>query len=114
MKKSHIVLLSFCAAFLCILLGVFITRNLMHNYFLGSYEPNSSKQSSDAEGKININTAPAEELMLLPGIGELTAQRIIEYRIQNGQFTSIEQLSNVKGIGQGTMDKIRDYITTGG
>ena len=114
MKKSHIVLITISAAFLCILSGIFISRNLLPHFSLKTYEPDHSMDVPASERKININTATAEDLMLLPGIGEITAQRIIDYREQNGPFQSVEQLTNVKGIGEGTMEKVRDYITTGG
>lgn len=114
MKKSHIVLLSACAAFLCVVLGIFVSRSLFPLYFVKTNVPDSVAQSFDSDGKININTATAEDLMLLPGIGELTAQKIIDYRETNGPFTSIANLTEVDGIGEGTLNKIRDYITTGG
>jgi competence protein ComEA len=61
--------------------------------------------------QININTASIEELDLLPGIGPAIAQRIIDYRTQNGAFTSIEEIMNVKGIGPATFAKFEDAIT---
>lgn len=61
--------------------------------------------------KININTAKVSELTTLSGIGETYAQRIIEYREQNGDFKSIEDIKNVKGIGDALFEKIKDYIT---
>ena len=60
---------------------------------------------------ININTATAEELDLLPEIGPVLAQRIVAYRNAFGDFESIEDLLRVNGIGEKTLDKIRDYIT---
>lgn len=60
--------------------------------------------------KININTATAQELEALPGIGPTLAQRIVAYREANGPFTSIEQLLEVKGIGPVLLEKIRPYI----
>lgn len=63
--------------------------------------------------KININTATIEELVQLPGIGEVKARNIIEYRNKNGYFTSIDELINVNGIGEKTLDKIKDFITIG-
>ena len=61
-------------------------------------------------GKININTADKEHLMLLTGIGEVMAQRILDYREQNGPFTCAEDLLNVKGIGNASLEKLRDQI----
>lgn len=63
-----------------------------------------------ADGRININTAPAEELVMLDGIGEKLAQRIIDYRTENGSFSVIEELALVKGISSKTVDRIRDKI----
>jgi len=64
-------------------------------------------------GLININTATLEELDSLPGIGPITAQKIIDYRLANGLFNRIEDIMNVPGIGEGTFTKIKDLITVG-
>lgn len=63
------------------------------------------------ESKVNINTASAEELQTLTGIGEKKAQAIIDYRTQNGNFQSIDQLTEVDGFGEKTVEKLRDSIT---
>jgi competence protein ComEA len=63
--------------------------------------------------KININTATAEQLDALPGIGPVRAQAIIDYRNQHGAFKSIEEIENVKGIKTGEFSKIQDSITVG-
>lgn len=60
---------------------------------------------------ININTADADLLDSLPNIGEVRAAAIIEYRNEFGDFTCIEDLMNVSGIGEKIFEKIRDYIT---
>lgn len=62
------------------------------------------------DGMVNINTASAQELQTLPGIGEVRAVAIIDYRNKNGEFTSIEELKNVSGIKEGTFEKIMDKI----
>lgn len=62
---------------------------------------------------ININIAPLEELDTLPGIGPTTAQKIVDYREQNGPFISAEDIINVSGIGPGTYERIKDLITVG-
>ncbi|MDW5300561.1 MAG: helix-hairpin-helix domain-containing protein [Sedimentibacter sp.] len=66
--------------------------------------------NEENEGKIDINNASKEILMSLSGIGEIYAQRIIEYRNKQ-QFTSIEEIKNIEGIGDKTFDKIKDSIT---
>ena len=63
------------------------------------------------KGLININTASQEELESLPGIGEVKARAIIDYRTQNGYFLNLEELLNVAGIGQKTYDQLKDLIT---
>jgi len=63
--------------------------------------------------KININTATAEELDALPGIGPVKSQAIVEYRNQHGPFKTIEEVENVKGIKAGEFSKLKDHITVG-
>lgn len=63
---------------------------------------------------ININTADADELTELPGIGEVLAQRIVDYRTRHGSFTAPEQLTMVEGIGEGRAEAILDLVTVGG
>lgn len=62
-------------------------------------------------GKININTATVEQLDVLPGIGPAIGQRIIDYRAQNGNFAKIDDIKNVRGIGDAVFDQIKDLIT---
>jgi len=64
-----------------------------------------------AGGLIDVNTATAIELEELPGVGEVIAQAIVDYRTENGPFTSIDQLVDVSGIGDATLESIRDLVT---
>ena len=72
---------------------------------------NESQSGSDKSGLININTATAEDLQTLSGIGEVRAKAIVEYRTQNGNFSKIEDIKNVSGIGDATFSNIKSMIT---
>ncbi|CAB1240138.1 helix-hairpin-helix domain-containing protein [Clostridium sp. MT-14] len=75
--------------------------------------PNSSALSESqigSDGKININRASKEELKTIPGVGDITAQKIMDYREQNGDFASVEDLKKIDRIGDKTLDKMRDKI----
>ena len=63
---------------------------------------------------ISINDADMESLMALPGIGEVLAQRILDFRTENGAFSAPEELLNVEGIGKKRLEEILDLITIGG
>ncbi len=79
-----------------------------------SSQPASKPVSQSAQkvsGKVNINTATVAQLDTLPGIGVTYAQRIIDYRNSNGGFKSVDELKNVKGIGDKTFEKFKDQIT---
>lgn len=67
--------------------------------------------SIETNSPININKADKSQLQLLPGIGETIAQYIIDYRMQNGNFKSIEEIKNVSKIGDKTFEKIKDRIS---
>lgn len=67
--------------------------------------------SSEQTSLININTANSAQLQTLKGIGEVKAQAIIDYRNANGNFSSVDELINVSGIGEKTLENIRPYIT---
>ena len=78
----------------------------------GVVEENSNTNESKGENeKVNINTASQSELDGLPGIGDSIAKRIIDYREQNGNFKSIEELKEVKGIGEAKFEEIKDRVT---
>lgn len=70
----------------------------------------SENDGVSAQGKININQASASELTAIPGVGTVIAQRIVEYR-NGARFKSIEDIKNVKGIGEATFEKMKSHIT---
>lgn len=67
-------------------------------------------QEAESDGRVNINTADAEELKTLPGIGEAKAASIIAYREKNGAFAAIEDIKNIEGIKDGVFAKLEDCI----
>ena len=73
-------------------------------------EGQADVESLQSNNLININTASADILMTLPGIGEVYAKRIIDYR-SSKKFNSIEEIKNIQGIGDKTFDKLKDLIT---
>jgi competence protein ComEA len=73
----------------------------------------SAKASPAPAGIVNINTASASDLEALPGIGAKTAARIVEYRQKNGPFKKIEELMNVRGIGEKNFLKLKPQISVG-
>lgn len=81
------------------------------NAAIGNNDKNKdTKNGNDNKGLININTAELTELTTIPGIGESKAQKIIEYRKDNGGFRSIEDIMLIPGIKEGMFNKIKDYI----
>lgn len=70
-----------------------------------------NNNSLNQTNKISINNASLEELMTIPGIGESKAKSIIDYRNMNGPFNTIEDITNVSGIGENVFAEIKEYIT---
>ena len=70
----------------------------------------SEPVSSRGDWPVPLNSATLEELDTLPGIGPVTAQAILDYREANGPFSSLDELTNVYGIGEKTLEKIRPYL----
>ena len=69
----------------------------------------SGRGTAKAGGKVHLNTATAAELTVLPGVGDITAQRILEYRAAHG-FAGIEDVMKVKGIGKAKFSKMQPYL----
>lgn len=72
----------------------------------------SKSLNSSSTNKVNINTASEAELLKIPGVGPAKVREIIDYRQKNNTFHSIEDLKNIKGIGDKTFERIKEYITT--
>ena len=99
-----------------VLLGVYITQTRTP-YTVSVQRPiaveadETRDTQDDARGLLDLNTATAEDLEELPGVGPAIAERIIAYREQCGQFLDPEQLLEVDGIGPSKYEKIRDLVT---
>ena len=73
--------------------------------------PPENLDSNTSNKKIDLNTATLEELESLPGIGKELGKRILAYRESNGNFSSIEELKKINGIGQKTFEKLKNLVT---
>lgn len=91
-----------------------ITQALVLTLLFGlTYAPAlASAQASKASAteKVNLNTATEEQLQTLPGIGPSVAKRIIDHRNKNGKFTKIEEILNIRGIGEKKFQRIKDRL----
>jgi len=126
MKKHYgiFALVSTCLICLAFLGGVYLGRNLTGSDILVSASPaNTQAPTTPPTGKnavsapsdtIDINRATLSQLQTLPGIGPVLAQRILDYREENGSFTSPADLTKVAGIGTKRLEAILDHITVGG
>ena len=78
---------------------------------LSSVSVLAQKSGPAATEKVNLNTATVEQLKSLPGIGPAMAKLIVEHRTKAGKFTRIEEIMNIKGIGEKKFQKIKDRLT---
>jgi competence protein ComEA len=70
-------------------------------------------QSASRAAPVDLNSATVEALIRIPGIGEVMAQRIVDWREEHGPFRRAEDLIKVKGVGEKTFDKLRPYVKVG-
>ena len=117
MNKSEKILLCVCLLLSSVIVSYnlfFIpslpNANVVKKEFTFKESKNDAKKYETHAGKININVSDENELIKIPGVGKSTAERIIEYRGQNGGFSSISEITNVKGIGNAKFNSMKDYI----
>lgn len=115
-KPAEWTLVAVTALFAFLLLVVFVLRDLRDTpvQVRAMTSAAEAAASPSAAEKLNVNTATAQQLQTLPGIGEVLARRIIAYREENGPFRSVGELALVDGLGQKKLEAIWDLITTGG
>ena len=111
LTKTDVFLLGLTVLFV---LAMALTWLLTPRQVRGGYDISAvpPEETAPALLKVNINTASAEELDGLPGIGPVLAQRIVDWRTENGPFTDATQLLEVDGIGQTVLESIQDFIVT--
>ena len=131
-KAAPMIMIGLTVAFAVFLLGFFVGRNFTNpgiTMIVVETQPaptaapiqetrdDTSKPTEEVtkptlgNWKININTATVDELVILPGVGPVLAQRIIDYRTANGAFQGIEDLTKVSGIGDKTYQQLAEFIT---
>ena len=111
--KSEIILLGLTAVFLCALAGLSLRdrQDRVPGVVIETEAEVSPEEIAPDFPPVDLNTATAEELDTLPGIGESLARRIIAYREANGPFGSIEEIMEVSGIGEAKFAELEDRVT---
>ena len=114
MKKGKFIMLCLCFCFFSLVIGMFLGRNTRHEYILLPSEETSMISEQSADPRLDLNEMSKAQLMSLPGIGELLADRIVAYRDQYGPFQSIDELLMVEGIGEVKIERISPFVFIGG
>lgn len=117
MKKAKFILLSICALFLALTIGIFIGRNTGRDVAWIPVDDAVSTElytNKPTDARLDINEMSKAQIMALPGIGETLADRIVAYREENGAFKVIEDILNVDGIGEKKLEQIAYLVKVGG
>ena len=117
MKNGGRILLMICLLSAVLIFGIYLGRSSDSEFvFLAENKNDTDKSTLQAQTdfRLDINSATKVQLMELPGVGETTAERIIEYRTQNGGFSSTDELMDVEGIGEKKLLQIEHLIKAGG
>ena len=124
--KTGAVLLCIVAVFVAFCAGLLVGKQSSDGYVIvtqkqeqatsetasvAQTKATTTQPPQESNGLVNLNTASKEELMKLPGIGEVLAQRILDYRAEHGPFQKVEDLELIDGIGAKTVEKLRDLAT---
>ncbi len=109
--KKQLVVIYFLATTLFV--GTMIKIGMDRHWWLPETELVSTLSPEDLKVKLDINSAPWYELVLLPKLGEKKAKAIVAYREEHGNFKSLEELSNINGIGAAIIEAIRDHTKIG-
>jgi competence ComEA-like helix-hairpin-helix protein len=95
-------------------LPIFITAFLVITMSVAAMAADVQSTATSSSGVVNINTADAAQLSLLPRVGSKVAQRIVDYRTEHGPFTKASDLMQVKGIGDKSFQNLSAYLTVNG
>ena len=108
-RPAEIIALALAVVFI-VAAGYFTVRSYVSGELVFVPESSTVRQI-ETEFVVNINTADKNELMMLDGIGEALAERIIEYRKEHGDFDTVWEITNVRGISQKTLERLYPHIT---
>ena len=113
--KTEWILLALTSVFVCgLLILSFLDREQVGRMGISTEIDVPQEEILPDLSPLDLNTATEEELTQLPGIGEELARRIVVYREENGPFTTVDDLMNVSGIGEGKFEALSDRITVDG
>jgi len=117
LEKSEKWILGLTLLFVLLMLGIYFRSVLLggDGYTVrgGAFAAERAEEETPVNWQVDINNATEAQLRQLPGVGEVLAKRIVEYREANGPFTAAEELLNVEGIGESKLEGMKDMIVVG-